>query len=583
MTQTSQDLLDFAPSDERAGYRLQRFEVYNWGTFHDRVWSIEPGGHNALLTGDIGSGKSTLVDAVTTLLVPPQRITYNKAAGAEARERSLRTYVLGYYKSERGESGLSARSVALRDHNSYSVILGHFYNEGYDRHVTLAQVFWMSKTQGQPERFYAIADRELSIATDFAGFGTDINSLRKRLRAQPQVQLHESFPPYGAALRRSFGIDSEQALDLFNQTVSLKSVGNLTDFVRGHMLEAFPVAPRIEGLITHFDDLDRAHRAVLEARAQISALKPLVEAADHHQSSSAEVSELRDCRLALHPYFAQLRSELLTQRLDRLDTDLRQLATRLQRLTDQRRAHQTRRDEIKQAISNNGGDRLEQLKVEIGRLQEQHKDRSRRAREYGELATSLDFADALDESTFHDNRQRVERALLDADDAEAQLQNQVTEAAVALQQQQSRHDDVATELASLRQRRSNLPAHVLSLRDRLCADLSLPAESLPFVGELLQVRPEESDWEGAIERVLHNFALSLLVPDEQYRDVADWVDRTHLRGRLVYYRIRPPRLAALAEPQPTSLLRKLSIRPEASAYAWLEHRLADHFDYACCV
>jgi uncharacterized protein YPO0396 len=27
-------------------------------------------GKNALLTGDIGSGKSTLVDAVTTLLVP---------------------------------------------------------------------------------------------------------------------------------------------------------------------------------------------------------------------------------------------------------------------------------------------------------------------------------------------------------------------------------------------------------------------------------------------------------------------------------------------------------------------------------
>ena len=55
---------------ERAGFRLQRFEVFNWGTFHQRVWRMEPGGDSVLLTGDIGSGKSTLVDALTTLLVP---------------------------------------------------------------------------------------------------------------------------------------------------------------------------------------------------------------------------------------------------------------------------------------------------------------------------------------------------------------------------------------------------------------------------------------------------------------------------------------------------------------------------------
>ena len=122
--------LDFATSNEQAGFRLQRLEVLNWGTFDRQVWALNPCGNNSLLTGDIGSGKSTLVDAVTTLLVPAQRITYNKAAGAESKERSLRSYVLGYYKSERGETGLSAKAVALRDHNSYSVIPGHFHNAG---------------------------------------------------------------------------------------------------------------------------------------------------------------------------------------------------------------------------------------------------------------------------------------------------------------------------------------------------------------------------------------------------------------------------------------------------------------------
>ena len=63
-----------------------------------------------LLTGDIGSGKSTLVDALTTLLMPAHRIAYNKAAGADARERTLRSYVEGHYKSERNESTGTSRA-----------------------------------------------------------------------------------------------------------------------------------------------------------------------------------------------------------------------------------------------------------------------------------------------------------------------------------------------------------------------------------------------------------------------------------------------------------------------------------------
>ena len=75
-----------------AGFRLQRLEVLNWGTFHGRPWILNLDGENTLLTGDIGSGKSTLVDAVTTLLVPSNRVAYNKAAGAESRDFAFDSY-----------------------------------------------------------------------------------------------------------------------------------------------------------------------------------------------------------------------------------------------------------------------------------------------------------------------------------------------------------------------------------------------------------------------------------------------------------------------------------------------------------
>lgn len=577
------NMLDFASSDERAGFRLHDIEVYNWGTFHQRVWRFPTGGDNTLLTGDIGSGKSTLVDAITTLLVPAQKIAYNKAAGAEARERTLRSYVLGYYKSERSESGASARPVALRDHNSYSVILGHFYNEGYDQHVTLAQVFYITDSRGQPERFYVVADRPLNITEHFAHFGSDLNNLRKRLRELPGVTLETSFAAYSAAFRRRFGIDNDQALELFSQTVSMKSVGNLTDFVRDHMLEEFPVEERIQALVQHFDDLSRAHEAVLKAKQQIARLQPLVQDCERYGHESAERATLVANRDALTPWFAGLKAELLNKRLANLAQDLARQQEQHRSLQERQQQGLSRRDELNRAIAQNGGDRLAAIRQEISRLEADRRRRQHAAERYDSLAGKLELPLAGSVDVFLANRQTLAELNDSYREQRDAAQNNQTETAVELRNLRQQHDLIDTELASLRQRRSNLPARVLDIRTRLCAELSLVDNQLPFVGELLQVREEEKDWEGVAERLLHNFGLSLLVPDELYAPVAQWVEQTHLGGRLVYFRVRPRRSQTIPDIHPDSLVRKLQIKPDTSFYDWLEEELVRRFDYACCV
>lgn len=577
----SQFELDLAEAAS-IGFRLHRLEVLNWGTFDKRVWTLVLDGKNHLLTGDIGTGKSTVVDAVSTLLVPPHRVAYNKAAGASARERSLRSYVMGHYRTERSSySDTVSKPVSLRDHNSYSVVLGIFKNPAYDQTVTLAQVFWLADPHTQPKRFYAASLDELSIRGDFARFGTDIQQLRKRLRKR-DVELWESFRPYGAWFRRRFRIQNEQALDLFHQTVSMKSVGNLTDFVRSHMLEPFDAETRIEALIGHFDDLSRAHEAVLRAKRQIRMLEPLVANCGRYAEHEAETGQMGRNREALGSYFAKLKIEFLGEYIDSLESELARSSAQIQRRENRRQELLAEVEELKDAIRENGGDRIERLANDIATAERQRRQREAKARQYADLIRMIDGQVPADEKEFDEQRRGFAQLREELKADRDQLQNDLTERLVEQNRIREQSDSLGIEIDSLKARRTNIPSREIEMRKRLCEALELAEADLPFAGELMRVRDEESAWEGPAERLLRNFGLSLLVREEHYPQVAEWVDATDLNGRVVYFRARerPPEAF---EVHSDSLVRKLSIKPDSGFYDWLEAEVARRFDLACCM
>jgi len=517
--------------------------------------------------------------------VSAHRVAYNKAAGADSRERSLRSYVLGHYKSERNEVTGSARPVALRDASSYSVILGVFRNEGYDQAMTLAQVFWLKDPQGAPARLFVAAERALTIADDFRVNGGDITALRKKLRGA-SCELFDSFPPYGAWFRRRFGIEHEQALELFHQTVSMKSVGNLTDFVRSHMLEPFDVGNRIEALIRHFDDLDRAHQAVLKAKRQVDLLTPLVEDGKRHQALVAEIQGWRDARDQLRPYFARLKGELLERRLGLLADDAARLDAQIERLDAQRETERVEVGRLERALRDNGGDRLEELAAEIRRLEQDKEQRQKKSGRFQELLARIDEAAPADEAGFLAQQQGIAQRAEGLRGRIADLDNREREEDFAFRKGREEHTALSDEIDSLQRRKSNIDAAQIRIRDALCSALGIGKEGgedeLPFAGELIQVRDEERDWEGAAERLLRGFGLALLVPDAHYKAVAEWVDRQHLGARLVYFHVRARKATQGTSLHPQSLVRKLVIKPDSPHYEWLEQELRQRFDVACC-
>ncbi len=570
---------DFAQDDSTTGFRLEEFELYNWGTYDKQVISLKLNKQNALLTGDIGSGKSTIVDALTTLLVPHQKITFNKAAGAESKERTLKSYILGEYKSAQDENLGNAKAVALRDGSSFTVLLARFFNDGYEESYTVAQFFYISNKQVQ--KFFITSKGELGIKKDFIESRfKDIRSLKKSIRSLPHTEVYESFKEYSKDFKRSMGIKNDQALNLFYQTVSLKAIGNLTAFVREHMLESSEIDTKIDELCKNFSELSHAHTLVLKAQEQIEILSPLEREAKAYEKLQKQKSHSEEMRDSLGLYFSQFKKELLQKKIEELGIELHK--TESTKIKTDASLAQKRESELSlnTELKLNGGDRIKQLGQLKNQSQKELKEKKEAHSSYNELAKKLSLSTVSNEHRFLKNAQEAKELLETQEQQATKVQNELIINTSSLQRHKDKREELRAEINFLEKNRSNIPKRVSMIRDTMAEALSLDVNDLPFVGELVKVK--DSEWQGAIERVMHSFSLSLLVNEELYERVSEYVNATHLGGKLVYLKVLSKKSRTeYFERAKNSLLHKIEVKADSPFYDALSSMLQERFDTPC--
>jgi uncharacterized protein YPO0396 len=178
------------------GFRLHRLELWNWGTFHGDAQVIEPDGGWSLLVGDNGSGKSTAIDALRTLLVPPRVLNYNDASGDGRRpashDRTRRSYVRGAWASSSTIDSTAPTTQYLREPGGLSAIAAVFTDEQRETSATLAQILW--EHEEQVREIYAVAPGRHSLR-DLLDGHANTNEIRRAARRQGW-QLDDSFAAY---------------------------------------------------------------------------------------------------------------------------------------------------------------------------------------------------------------------------------------------------------------------------------------------------------------------------------------------------------------------------------------------------
>lgn len=572
------------------GYRLAKLEVYNWGTFDGAVYSVQPRGQTTLLVGENGSGKSTLVDALLTLLVRPQTRNYNVAAGASRNERDEKTYIRGAYDRTVGDGGRPQIQYLRNGNGHYTALLASFSNAAAGSMFTICQVLYLNN-ENAVEKVYAYCDSERGIVRDLGELGTG-SSIARTLKDRG-FKTTSSYKEYFQWLQRKTGFLAK-AMDIFNQTVAVKDVQRLDEFIRQHMLERKPWNERVGRLLTHFAELSEAHRMLVRVRQQDELLRPIVEAGQRYQSRLEEL-ELSKLRLsAIRFFFADRTVQLLEpmcsqwqQQIQNLNEDI----LRLEKLQDRLRSEIAR---LEFEIENAGGDRLRQLPGLIEQAEAIAKVKANyRARFESQLVSAgisvqvtspEQFAKVRKES--HARRAKLLEERQQKRTQESSLQFEIGSLTRQLFEDRS-------EAEALEKRKGNLPESFIAVRDAICRDLKLAPSDLPFAAELIAVNPKEREWESSVEQVLHSFARSLLVSPDFYARVAGYVDRTRLvdgRGhgqRLVYLRVGskaksgPLTPASQASSSQSRLMHKLEF-PDHPLVPWVRSEIQSRFDYVAC-
>ncbi|MDF1569212.1 MAG: ATP-binding protein, partial [Spirochaetaceae bacterium] len=265
----------FTETGSEGGFRLDRLELFNWGGFNTKVWRLQPGCRNSLITGANGSGKTTVVDALVSLLVPPRNRHFNQSSGNDRRrDRTEESYVRGAYGTTRDESSLSSRVRFHRPDkkSTVSVLVAAFTNSLTPEPTCLAQVRWFGGSTGRLETRYILSRESLTIAEDFSDVDPRGEYLR-RLKKAKNIEVFDTFTAYAKAFRLRFGMRSEKALTLFNKTVGVKDIDDLNDFIRGQMLDGVETEDEFSRLKAHYDDLLKAHRQIELAEERIKLLE----------------------------------------------------------------------------------------------------------------------------------------------------------------------------------------------------------------------------------------------------------------------------------------------------------------------
>lgn len=575
------------------GYNLEYFQVYNWGTFNGKIYTIKSNNKATLLTGENGSGKTTLVDALLTLLVPNDKRFYNQSSGeAKKRDRSEESYVLGAYGTKLADdenAEYSSVQYLRKRESTISILNGCFTNPFSQKSLSLLQIRYF--TNSNLQQVFAITEGKLSIEEIYTSLeAQNVEIIRNKKWKETLTSLkgtlfYPSFKQYVSAYARVFGLRSDKALTLFSQIVGLKVLGDINSFIKYNMLEEGNIISEFDKLQDNYANLVHSYNEIQKTRVQIDKFQSVYENGMKYKEEQKRREQIKSM-LETIPYWYMKNADIFLSSMLEANKEKKQKITdELEKTTQEIQSLEKEIESINHSIAQDSNKiRLMELDNKIKELNDKKRFRQDNCNLFTSYLNQLSIPFPESEKNFIDVRTKINDKQQKAINDESTVEEKIR----LIRNEQDDISDslnkIKAELESLNDRDNNIPDSNILIRKKLCQSLDVDEEEIPFAGELICVKESEQHWNHAIEKVLHNFALTLIVPESLFKAVSHYVNDNDLRGRIVYIKAEEDVFDIdndEIEFNQDSLGNKLLFKSNHIQYRWIQKYVKQHFDYLC--
>ena len=513
---------------------LKSITLVNWGawdgsnTFEFNTERDEGCLGTTVLTGLSGSGKSTVLDGFTHLMLR-RGTRFNEAADQvknhpKEDRRTICTYMMGRLLDEvdKGTGQVAGRYLRPNDKTPiWSAVACTFLDLSTMATVSAAVLDWLPvgrRADTDVTSLFVIRD------------GATIDPLEMQRRGAcakrfdrgtvqsvwPDSIVFDRGSTFRAALYARVGV-TDEAMRVLNRIQASSSFSSIDELFKSLVLRASETYSLASVAVSEFDDVDESHRTYLTYERRINALDGIdekVAAYDRRLIEQEELEALTGGEGGPSPFEqwkAAVATRSYTEDLIRLSAEKEET----RRAIADARATYERSDarymDLRIAIEQKGGNRLGELDNEI-RVQESELQRRRSQRERLGPTFRLAGIDPTTKESWERTLKAAEEWLSSSVGTIRAGEEECDVAAAAKARAAEAMAEAETRLDLARTRGSGVTPAMASARGRMASAAGLDAAEVPFVAELVDVAEGEEGWRKALDDALGNISRVILVP-----------------------------------------------------------------------
>ena len=498
---------------------LTKIKLINWHGFYNDTIDVRD---SVLITGENGSGKSSLLDALYFLLTGGEENKFNSAANEKAA-RTLETYM-------RGKTGIEGKTYLRSDLSLISHIAVEFYDDVAEEPFVIGVVLEIQDDKSKIGRtFYHLKRRgitdDLFIREEDGAISyVNYKVMRASLRDSDINVLDGSRPDIRSKIAGILSLENKRYYELLPKALAFKPIADVNDFVYKFLMPQKNVnIDNIRTLIRRFNELKRELENSSKKKAALERMMDL--------------SSKRSNNIA---YKKNMENRLLQWRKEGLECDINTLETkkenneiRLAQVSVSLEVARETLDGIKrQIVTIENGEQYSQVAVLEGKLpnvQRAYNDAERgvmtfnkRLLDEGAIADEFgiehSFSKWIKNTDFANLVQDLRQYQVALKKKKEELNKKHFQFGERIENEEKTLDSLQNELQGLKRGILRLPSEtsrLIQLLDPIVKSDSPYARPTPLC-ELIDIDTESEPLRNVLESALGERRFAILVPESSF-------------------------------------------------------------------